>query len=149
MKKIKLLSSLALVGLTTAALTSCGGKTDSSKTIVFYNSAGSTIAGVINTAVNTFQEKYPGWTVEVVKQSDYDATFDKIVMDLQADELPSLAYCYPDHVASYMTAGVVLDINKFMNSTETVTTDKGTVNVGYTQEEIAKFDRIFNAIKSH
>lgn len=143
MKKIKLLSSLALVGLTTAALTSCGGKTDSSKTIVFYNSAGSTIAGVINTAVNTFQQKYPGWTVEVVKQSDYDATFDKIVMDLQADELPSLAYCYPDHVASYMTAGVVLDINKFMNSTETVTTDKGTVNVGYTKEEIADFHASF------
>lgn len=144
MKKLKVLSSAILAGATVVALASCGGSDgDLSKTIVFYNSAGSTISTNIQTVIDEFQAKHEGWTIEVSKQSNYDATLAQIVYDIQSNDQPSLAFCYPDHVASYMTSGLVLDMKQFIDSKETVTAKvknkEVTVNVGYTQEELNDF----------
>lgn len=144
MKTLKVLSVTALAGLSIAALASCGGNNDSKK-IVFYNSAGSTIASNINTVIESFEEKYPGWTVEVVKQSNYDATLSQIVYDVQSQDQPSLAFCYPDHVASYITTqDLVIDLNNYISSTDTVKDGAGNdVSVGYTAEELADFEPSF------
>lgn len=145
MKISKFLSMASVASLAVLTLASCGGSEDKSKTIVFYNSAGSTISTVVETAITKFKNEHPEWTVEVVKQSDYDATFNQVVLDLQAGELPSIAYCYPDHVASYMQSGKVVDMKKLMNSTEMVeyynpeTELTETRLLGYTAEEQADF----------
>ena len=57
MKISKFLSMTAMAGLAVVALTSCGGTENTSKKITFYNSAGSTISTVVETAISNFFQK--------------------------------------------------------------------------------------------
>ena len=134
---------VTLVAGTALSLASCGGGSDEEHTIVFYHTMGDDLQKVLNTAIEGFEAKYPGWKIEQNKPGGYDQVRDAIIGDLQGGTQPDLAYCYPDHVARYMESGKVIDLNKFIKSTGTV---KATVDgaekdvpVGYTEAEIADF----------
>lgn len=167
MKKIKLLSSLALFGASALVLASCGGDkqtttttttnggstttngssttttttggTVTNKTINFYHTAGQTLQGQIDLAIASFQEKYPGWKVVQTNQGGYDELYASMITYLTAGTQPDLAFCYADHVATYITSGKVVDMAQFINSTETVS---GTT-LGYTEEEKNDFVKGF------
>ncbi len=111
------------------------------KVLTFYNTCGDSLQNVIKTAVATFEAKYPGWTVNPTQVSNgYDGVYSTITADLGAGTTPDMAYCYSDHVASYLSSGKVLDLTTFINSTKTVKTAAGTdVAVGYTAAEKADF----------
>ena len=110
------------------------------KNILFYNTCGENLQTVINGAIATFQEKFPGWTVTSTQIGGYDDVYSTCVTNLQAGTQPDIAYAYPDHVATYMTSKKVLDYNTLINSKATVLDGAGnTVNVGYTSEEVADF----------
>lgn len=120
--------------------------TDYEHTIVFYSSQGDKLKTLTENAIKSFEAKYPGWTVEHTTQGGYDDVKSKIVSDLQGGTQPDLAYCYPDHVAQYIQTGKVVDLNKYIDSTETVHWNEadGTVHttdimVGYTADEKADF----------
>ncbi len=123
---------------------------DYEHTIVFYSSQGDKLKTLTENAIKSFEAKYPGWTVEHSTQGGYDDVKDKIVADLQAGTQPDLAYCYPDHVALYLQTGKVVDLNKYINSTEYAhwneTDSEGNTTVhntnqlvGYTAAEQADF----------
>ena len=123
-KKIVSLTLAATMSLAVMApfVAGCAGdSTDYEHTIVFYSSQGDTLQGITKRAIEKFEAKYPGWTVEHSPQGGYDDVKSKIMSDLEGEQQPDLAYCYPDHVAQYLTSELVLDMNKFINSTETVT----------------------------
>ena len=113
---------------------------DYDHTIVFYSTQGDALQAKTQIAIDAFEAKYPGWKVVHTQVGGYDDVKAKIVSDLQGGLQPDLAYCYPDHVAQYLQTSKVVDMSKYINSTETVKDAGGNdVLVGYTKEELADF----------
>ncbi len=145
MKKFlsKLLVLTLVIALSGAVslLAACGESSDGGEvvdyehTIVFYSSQGDALQTVTQTAIDAFEEKYPGWKVEHTKPGGYDEVRNKITNDFNAGTQPDLAYCYPDHVAQYLKTGKVVNLDKYITSTETVNGNM----IGFTEEELADF----------
>lgn len=121
----KLLTSVIVVALVlTAALTiftACGDSTDYEHTIVFYSSQGQKLDAYTQIAMDIFAAKYPGWKVVHSRLGGYDDVKDKVISDIGAGQQPDLAYCYPDHVATYLKSETVVNLTELINSTATVT----------------------------
>ncbi len=127
---------------------------DYEHTIIFYSSQGDSLQTITSNAIARFEAKYPGWKVEHTPQGGYDEVRDKVTQDLQGGFQPDLAYCYPDHVASYIQTQKVVDLNKYINSNENahwnLTDEEGNVTVktteykvGYSAEELADFVQMY------
>ena len=150
-KLIVSLTALVLVlAMCTFILVACGsgngdgGNTtdnvDYSKTIVFYSTQGDALQKITSNAIAAFEAKYPGWKIDHRQPGGYDEVKEKIISDFQGGVQPDLAYCYPDHVAQYLQTGKVIDMTKFINSTDPVELADGTLaTVGYSAEELADF----------
>lgn len=145
-KFLKTLAATAMVACAGVSLASCGQTADEAHTIVFYHTMGDSLQATLQTAIDTFEAKYPGWKIESTPVGGYDDVRDTVIGDLQAGTQPDLAYCYADHVAQYITTGKVTDMSKYINGgtgTVTVEDEEGqveqSVTIGFTAEEIADF----------
>lgn len=156
MKKInKLLISLTsslLVAGNVLALGSCGSSTvsgvntgdvdavaydGSEVTIKFYHCMGAALQTILEDAIKEFNTYYPNVKVLHTSYGDYPGVRDQITKELKAGKAPSLAYCYPDHVALYQKQKAVLDLDEHIASTETITRADGTTEqMGLTQAQI-------------
>ncbi len=151
-KSTKLLISLTsalLVAGNTLALTSCGGANDlvtgdvkavaydgSKTTVTFYHSMGSALTEILGDAIDSFQELYPNITVNQKYGGNYPALRDMITKEIYAGTAPSLAYCYPDHVAVYQDAKVVLPLDGYIDHASTVKlADGSSEQFGLTQAQ--------------
>lgn len=127
MKNIaKILRTLCLVMVLSVAglsLTACDEEEeiDAAHTIYFYNTMGTALQDALKASIAEFEEKFPGWTVKAPQIGGYDEVRSSIITDLQGGTQPDLAYCYSDHVAQYLVTGKVVNMNKFINSTEKLT----------------------------
>ena len=101
MKRRNLLGAAALCGASVLALASCGGG-KSANEIIFYCSAGNTIRPVLDQKVKEFNQT-SDYKVKIVNPGDYDPLKEKIKADLKVGNQPAIAYCYPDHVAEYLS----------------------------------------------
>ena len=147
MKKL-LISVLVVVLVLAGCMTifaACDDASDYEHTIIFYSSQGKTLTPITQNAIDSFEAKYPGWTVQHLTQGGYDDVLSKVKADLQAGLQPDLAYCYADHVAQYLESEKVVDLSKYLTSTETVTyTDVNgeehtTGAIGFTTQEVEDF----------
>ena len=162
MKKIKstlmtLVSSL-MVCTNVFGLAACGGNNGgnngggeyvpqeivaydgSAVTVTFYHTMGANLRGVIDKYIPVFNEMYPNITIDHQQMGDYNGVRDQISTELIAKNSPSIAYCYPDHVALYNKANAVLLLDDYIASTKVVTKADGTTDVmGFTAEQIADF----------
>lgn len=165
MKNSKFLGIGALALASTLALVACGGnntptKTTSGdpaptttttvapagdKTITFWHAAGDKNQKIIDTAIAKFKEKY-GWDVTQSSQGGYDGLYKAIITGLTANDVPDIAMCYSDHIATYLSSQKVVDIAPFINSTDKITTKAGAeVTIGYSATEKADFVESFYA----
>ena len=139
----KVLKTVAFSAMAVCAGLTLASCTDgnSARTIVFYNTMGDNLQTALEVAINSFETKYPGWHVESTQVGGYDDVRDTVIGDLQGGTQPDLAYCYADHVAQYMETGKVVDMGKYINSTEKAVVDGETTEytVGFTAEEVADF----------
>ncbi len=108
-------------------------------TITFYSSMGQNLRDVFDQYLEEFNELYPNITVTHTQVGGYDDVRDQIKTEIAAKAGPSVAYCYPDHVASYNTAGAVAILDSYIYSNDTITIDGKEYKVGLTDEEIADF----------
>ncbi len=150
---MKKLLTVALAGCIVAsgcfAFAGCSNPTDYEHTIVFYSSQGQDLAVVTDTAIENFQEKYPGWKVEHIKPGGYKELKEKVISDLQTNIQPDVAYCYADHVAQYLGSKTVVNMSQYFTNansfTYTYTDDAGnnqtkTVDrIGFTQADVDSF----------
>ncbi|MCH5156561.1 MAG: extracellular solute-binding protein [Clostridiales bacterium] len=104
------------------------------KTIVFYSTMGTNLSELADLVIAGFQAKYPDWTV-IHETFSYDELYSKVKSDLQSNKQPDVAYCYADHVATYLTTGKVVDLANLIHSTATVDGEL----VGYTMAELDDF----------
>lgn len=162
MKKI---FAFVLVLFVALSVISCGEE-DTTHSIIFYHTMGDSLQSVLKVAKDDFERKFPGWTVKDSAIGGYDDVKSAVIADLQGKTQPGLVYCYADHVAQYLQTQKVVDMSKFINSTDeievaksvvavdeqgdlildndgnpTYTTENAKELVGYTEEEINDFVR--------
>ena len=135
------LSSLMLLG----TLSSCGGGartadfdvpeafTTDAITIEFWSQQGDALQAITAGAISRLQAKYPNITVEHKTKSNYDLLRDDIATNIPVGGNPDIAYCYPDHVALYNDANVVVPLDDLLNDNQ----------FGYTKEEQDDFVKSF------
>lgn len=125
-KFVLLVSSLLTVG----ALTGCGGKNDGKTHIQFWHTMGQANQVMLDRMIESFQEANPDIVVEAFSQGGYDDIAGKIRDAIPAGTTPTLSFCYPDNVATYIEAGAVEELTPYIQNEE----------YGLTQEELKDFN---------
>ena len=164
----RIIASIILVAMLVtgmmATLTSCnfgkkpaaefvmpdGGYDGSEVTIMFYHTMGAALTSILTDAITEFNKLYPNITVEHQSYGNYDALLSQISTEVTVGNQPHLAYCYPDHVATYNVAGAVQTLDVFINSAIVEERADGTTEtIGYTQEQLDDFiDAYYNEGKA-
>jgi multiple sugar transport system substrate-binding protein len=116
MKHTKLVVTLATAVLAVAGLTGCGNS--SKVTVTFWHTMGQTNQAWLNERISEFNAIYPDVTIEHAAQGDYTGLKSKISSAIPAGTTPTMAFCYPDHVADYLVAGASEDLTPYISSTE-------------------------------
>ena len=147
----RILSSLLLVAMLFSALamTAChdrdqgyvqldltGSYDGSDVTITFWHTMGADNKALLEDAIARFNEKYPNITVEHQSYGDYDGVFDQIRTKLTAGNQPNLAFCYPDHVATYNKSESVVVLDDLINNKNELSTGE---IMGFTQAQLDDF----------
>ena len=119
---------------------------DDKITITFYHTMGSNLQIVLERYIAEFNKLYPNIIVDHKTVGGYDDVREQIKMELVVGDHPNIAYCYPDHVATYNVAHAVQNLDEFISSLETVIRADGSVEqIGLTQEQIDDFiDAFYN-----
>lgn len=151
----KLFSLLAIIAMT-FAITSCvkdndGGNKNPDKIVIrdipeldtnkqievsFWHAMGKANQEIIQDIINSFQELYPNISVTQTSLGDYTTLRDTITSGIAADELPTVAQTYPDHVALYLKGKALSDINSYLACEKEVTLADETVEkIGLSKEE--------------
>ena len=108
--------------------------------ITFYSTMGQSLQPVLEDAIKEFNKLYPYITVVHKSIGSYDDVVDQIKTEITAGNQPNIAYCYPDHVASYNKAGATVALDNLIKSTIKVTDALGNETIlGLTNEQIADF----------
>ncbi len=157
MKKMKkaLITLVAAATLATnvVGLASCGQEqTDFTKevevvaydgsevTVTFYHTMGAALQTVLDKYIPKFNELYPNVTIEHSTQGDYPQLRDNVSTEIASGYSPTMAYCYPDHVALYNRAHAVVTLDDYIASTQEVTRADGSKEIlGLTAEQQADF----------
>ena len=148
---ISLTSSLMIAG-NVIALSSCGGGSvsgiatgdvevvaydGSEVTISFYHCMGANLKTILANCIKDFNEIYPNIKVQHTSFGDYPGVRDQISTEIAAGRGPSLAYCYPDHVALYNKSKAVLTLDDHIASKLEVTKADGTTDImGMTEAQV-------------
>ena len=117
-KRLITISALLAMGITLVGCKGNGGKDsnyvpfsgDPTKldcTVTFWHTMGQANQEKLNRMIEGFNEKYPNIKIEHAAQGGYDDIKEKLSAAIPAGTTPTMAYCYPDHVAEYMSAGAV------------------------------------------
>ena len=141
-----LLLTAMLVGM--AALAGCGSKNEKDPefkvenlefdvneevTITFSHTMGKALQNVLDKYIKKFNEIYPNIHIEHVAAGGWDDINGQINTEIAGGTQPNIAYCYPDHVATYNIAKAVVVLDDLINSTTPVG-DTGEI-IGLTQEQ--------------
>ena len=86
--------------------------------VVFYHTMGANLRSVLQKYIVEFNKIYPNITINEQSIGGYDDVRDQVITELQAGKQPALAYCYPDHVATYLRSKKVIDLNEYINDSE-------------------------------
>lgn len=117
-----------------------GGYDGSEVTITFGHTMGANLKAVLDRAIEDFNKIYPNIHIEHSSYGGWADIAGLINTEIMGDNQPNIAYCYPDHVASYNTAKAVVVLDNFIASDIVVTREDGTTEVlGLTQEQIDDF----------
>ena len=108
----------------------CVAYDGSNVTVTFYHTMGDALETILVKNIERFNKMYPNITIKQASKGDYPGLRDQITTEMQGNNTaPSIAYCYPDHVALYNKSKATLPLDDFINHTE----------VGLTQEQINDF----------
>ena len=113
---------------------------DEDITITFYHTMGSNLRDVLEKYIVEFNKLYPNIHIEHSQVGSYDDVRDTIITEIAANNQPNIAYCYPDHVASYNLAFACVALDTLIADTTEITRADGTTEtVGLTQAQIDDF----------
>ena len=114
-----------------------GAYDGSQVTITFWHTMGADNRTLLEGAIKRFNQMYPNIKVEHQNYGDYDEVFSQIRTKMNAGKQPNIAYCYPDHVATYNKARVVLTLDDLINNTSIIASTGEMM--GLTQDQLNDF----------
>lgn len=130
MKKIVAMLLLVSMVAVCLILTGCGTESKSNQIeVVFYHTMGQNLRPVLQKYIEQFNKIHPEIKITEESIGGYDDVRDQVITELQAGKQPALAYCYPDHVATYLRSKKVIDLNEYIKDSE----------VGLTEAQISDF----------
>ena len=116
MKAKRLLALLPIV-LAIPALSGCGN--DGKIHITFWHTMGKELqANPLDRIIKEFEAANPEVKIDHTQKGGYDDIYENISQAIPAGTTPTMAYCYPDHVADYNTSKACLDLTQFINDPE-------------------------------
>lgn len=112
------------------SLASCGEKTDSDKVeVIFWHTMGKSNQDLLQSMIKSFNKVYPNIEIkESAATGSYEDLQNTILKNVSTGGIPTMAFCYPDHVAEYLASGgtgIVQDVSSFIDDSE----------IGFTKEE--------------
>ena len=117
-----------------------GFNTEEAVEITFYHTMGQNLRDVLDAYIVEFNALYPNITIKHEQVGSYDDVRNQIKTEVNVGNQPNLAYCYPDHVAMYNEANVVVNLNSLIASDLVITRADGTTEkLGFTAEQLADF----------
>ncbi|MBR5768368.1 MAG: extracellular solute-binding protein [Clostridia bacterium] len=125
-KTIALIMSFVML-MTCLLLSACGqgsGSNGKQVTVVFYHTMGANLRTVLQKYIAAFNKIYPDIIIDEKSVGGYDDVRDQVITELQAGKQPAIAYCYPDHVATYLRSKKVVDLNTYINDPEVGLTEE-------------------------
>ncbi len=167
MKK-RILASLLMVAMLLGMLSACtgGGTSDTSSavgnnggsiavtggydgsevTLKFGHTMGAKLQEVLNYHIEQFNLLYPNIHIEHSSYGGWSDIAGLINTEIMGDNQPNIAYCYPDHVATYNLSESVVILDDLIASTAEVELADGTTEImGLTDEQIDDFiDGFYN-----
>lgn len=127
MKIKKIVLASALTCGASMVLASCGtsakpdfvmpeeGLTTEPITIEFWHTMGKDIQAILEEQIVEFNKCFPNITVEHKQIGGYPDVRDQIQQNFTTGAYPTLAYCYPDHVALYNEAEITVKLDELEN----------------------------------
>ncbi len=117
------------------------GYDGSAVTIKFYHTMSATkLQPTLDLYIAEFNKLYPNITIDHSAPGSYDDVLDQIKNEMAGNNQPNIAYCYPDHVASYLNAKKVVPLDNLINSQIPVTDALGNTTIlGLTDEQKADY----------
>ncbi len=85
--------------------------------VTFWHTIGKTNQETLDSMIEGFNKVYPNIKITHSQQGGYDDVKKNISNAIPAGTTPTMAYCYPDHVADYLPSDSVLKLDNYMNST--------------------------------
>lgn len=90
--------------------------------IMFYHTMNKNLQDVLDAYIEDFESMYPNVTVYHRAIGGYDDVEDQMTKALSAGENEcDIAYCYPDHLASYNKANAIIALEKLIDDTTPIT----------------------------
>ncbi len=84
--------------------------------ITFWHTLGKSKAQpILDSIITEFNKIYPHIKVTNTQQGGYDELNEAINNNISTGNLPTMAYCYEDHVAGYIDHNAVLDMTPYIN----------------------------------
>ncbi len=103
--------------LSIGALAGCN-KGDGKTHVQFWHTMGQANQEMLARMIETFQEANPDIVIDAFSQGGYDDIAGKIRDAIPAGTTPTLSFCYPDNVASYIEAGAVEELTPYIDNEE-------------------------------
>ena len=104
--------------------------------VEFWHAMGQANQAIIQNIIDEFNVYYPNIIVTQTSMGDYTTLRDTITSGIPANELPTIAQTYPDHVALYLSGGAVQELDSYIQSDTQFTLADGMVDyVGLSQSE--------------
>ncbi len=92
-----------------------GDPTALSAKVTFWHTMSQQGQKMLDDQIKAFNEIYPNIKIEHSAQGDYNGIKDKLVKAIPAGTTPTMAYCYPDHVAEYLFSGATEEMGQYAN----------------------------------
>ena len=93
------------------ALTACPSKKE---VVTFWHTMGQDKQALVDRIIGEFNKVYPDIEIEHSAQGDYTGLHEKLKSAIPAGTMPTMAFCYPDHVADYMSSNAVINIDTYL-----------------------------------
>lgn len=131
LNKLPKFALMALVGLSCVACnTNTSGGSNGKTKVVFWHTMGASNQELLEAMIASFEKENPDIDVEHAAQGGYTDIESKLLKAIPAKTTPTMAYCYPDHVANYVKSNAAVKLNDLVNDPE----------VGLSAEELKDYE---------
>ena len=90
-----------------------GDPTSLSAKVTFWHTMSQQGQKMLDDQIAAFNKVYPDIVIDHSAQGDYNGLRDKLVKAIPAGTTPTMAFCYPDHVAEYLSSGATEEMGQY------------------------------------